>query len=370
MTPGGDYAPPTACSRSDLDATLPGSVTVPSRASNRDPTRVQIDVAVQDIFDLSLDVQPRRGRLDHDGIEVPGHCRQVANAARRGVLPILPVDGPAQFDVTASNDHLELVVGNFEIPVHRIDGCRSEIVVAVAGSNLPTIAARTNVASDLLWVGSVRLDQPFVQNRNFPHMTETVREEINHLAATIRALELKLEEALAKRRIELNFKVHDGVVHFEQAVIARHRLLRARLLKYVFGARPAMILSAPAIYSLIIPFILLDLFVAVYQAACFPVYGIPRVRRSDYFAFDREGLAYLNVIEKINCAYCAYSNGLLSYVREIASRTEEYWCPIKHARRVLGAHPRYASFVDYGDGDAYRHDLERLRAAARSEETT
>jgi hypothetical protein len=199
-------------------------------------------------------------------------------------------------------------------------------------------------------------------------MTDSVRDEIAQLAASIRALERQFERALAKRRMELNYKVHDGVVQFEQVVIEKHRLLKTRLMKYVFGARPAMILSAPAIYALIIPFLLLDLFVAVYQTVCFPVYGIPRVRRSDYLAFDRGQLAFLNVIEKLNCAYCSYANGVLAYVREVACRTEEYWCPIKHARRVLGVHARYGSFVDYGDGDAYRHDLERLRTEARSEE--
>ena len=199
-------------------------------------------------------------------------------------------------------------------------------------------------------------------------MTATVREDIARLAASMRTLERELEAAIAKRRIELNYKVQDVAVQFEHEVIERHRLLKAKLLKYVFGARPAMILTAPAIYALIIPFALLDLFVAVYQAVCFPVYGIPRVRRRDYFAFDREQLAFLNAVEKINCAYCAYANGLLAYVREIASRTEEYWCPIKHARRLLGTHPRYAGFVDYGDADAYRHDLESLRDKARSED--
>jgi hypothetical protein len=199
-------------------------------------------------------------------------------------------------------------------------------------------------------------------------MAEIVRDEITQLAGSIRALERQLEEALAKRRIELNYKMHDGIVQFEHVVIARHRLLKARLLSYIFGARPAMILTAPAIYSLIIPLVMLDLFVVVYQGVCFPVYGIPRVRRSDYMAFDRGHLAYLNAIEKINCAYCSYANGVLAYVREVASRTEEYWCPIKHARRVLGVHPRYGSFVDYGDADAYRHELEHLRAEARSEE--
>jgi hypothetical protein len=36
-------------------------------------------------------------------------------------------------------------------------------------------------------------------------------------------------------------------------------------------------------------------------------------------------------IEKINCAYCSYANGAIASVREMASRTEIYWCPIKHA---------------------------------------
>jgi len=199
-------------------------------------------------------------------------------------------------------------------------------------------------------------------------MADSARDEIRQLAGSIRALERQLEVMLAKRRVELNYEVRDGIVHFEHIVIAKHRLLKAQLLKYIFGARPAMILTSPVIYALIIPVALLDLFVAVYQMVCFPVYGIPRVRRADYLAFDREQLGYLNILEKLNCAYCAYANGVFAYVREVGSRTEQYWCPIKHARRVLGVHPRYGSFVDYGDGDAYRHELEQLRAEARSAE--
>jgi hypothetical protein len=199
-------------------------------------------------------------------------------------------------------------------------------------------------------------------------VTETVRDEITKLSGSIRALERELEVALAKRRIELNYTVQNGVARFEHIVVAKHRLLKARLSHYILGARPAMILTAPVIYALIIPVLLLDLFVAVYQTVCFPVYGIPRVHRSDYLAFDREQLAYLNALEKLNCWYCAYANGVFAYVREVSSRTEQYWCPIKHARRVLGVHARYGSFVDYGDGDAYRHELERLRAEARSQE--
>ena len=198
-------------------------------------------------------------------------------------------------------------------------------------------------------------------------MTASARDEIRHLGGAIRALERQLEVALAQRRIELNYTLDRGIARFEHALVAKHRLAKTRLLHYVLGARPVMFAIAPVIYSLIVPFVVLDLFVAAYQLVCFPACGIPRVRRGDYIVFDRAQLAYLNGLEKLNCAYCSYANGLLAYVREVAARTEQYWCPIKHARRVLGVHARYGSFTDFGDADAYRHELERLRSEARGQ---
>jgi hypothetical protein len=94
-------------------------------------------------------------------------------------------------------------------------------------------------------------------------------------------------------------------------------------------------------------------------------WGVRLVRRRDYFALDRHTLAYLNAIEKINCLYCSYVNGLIAYVHEIAARTEQYWCPIRHARRVRGAHQRYAAFAPCGDAWAYRRRLPMLRASVK-----
>ena len=120
-------------------------------------------------------------------------------------------------------------------------------------------------------------------------------------------------------------------------------------------------LSAPIIYSMIVPAVILDGFVTVYQAVCFPLYGIPKVRRRDYIAIDRHRLPYLNALQKLNCAYCGYFNGLIDYVREIASRTEQFWCPIRHARRVRGAPPRYWRFLRYGDGRELSSRWKELR---------
>jgi hypothetical protein len=104
---------------------------------------------------------------------------------------------------------------------------------------------------------------------------------------------------------------------------------------------------------LIIPFVALDIFVSVYQAVCFPIYGIRKVPRSDFIAIDRQHLQYLNGLQKLNCVYCGYCNGVISWVREVAARTEAYWCPIKHARSLAGTHGYYADYADYGDAEAF-----------------
>jgi hypothetical protein len=129
----------------------------------------------------------------------------------------------------------------------------------------------------------------------------------------------------------------------------------------------ATILTAPVIYSLIIPFLMIDLWTTVYQSICFRAYGIPRVQRGQYIHFDRRKLHYLNWIEALNCTFCSYANGVIAYVREVASRTEKYWCPIKHALRVADPHERYHDFLEYGDAAGYRSRLTSLRQALRDE---
>jgi hypothetical protein len=177
---------------------------------------------------------------------------------------------------------------------------------------------------------------------------------IASLTKRIAALELELEAELAKRSAGLRHGLEKGEERFAEEIQRRHRELKTGLATYIFKAPPLVILTAPVIYALILPFVLLDVFVVVYQFVCFPFYGIEKVRRGDYFVFDRQYLAYLNAVEKFNCAFCSYGNGVIVYVREVASRTEQHWCPIKHARRLIGAHAAYAGFADYGDAEAFR----------------
>jgi len=179
-------------------------------------------------------------------------------------------------------------------------------------------------------------------------------ERIAEIVAGIRRLEDELEQELENRRNAFKYTVEQRRVVFERDVKEQHEAFKQKLAPYLAGARPLVVLTAPIIYSVIIPFVLLDLFVSIYQAVCFPVYGIEKVRRSDYITFDRKHLSYLNGLEKFNCMYCSYGNGLIGYAREIAGRTEMHWCPIKHAKRMQGLHAQYPDFVEYGDAEGFQ----------------
>ncbi len=193
-------------------------------------------------------------------------------------------------------------------------------------------------------------------------MTHSVIDDLRErLAAARRDIEAEMEEQLAAQRERFRYTLHRGKVRFERDIRELQRRYRVGLLKYIRGARLGYVLSAPLIYGLIVPLVFLDLAVTLYQQVCFRIYKIPLVRRSDYIVVDRHHLAYLNGLEKLNCVYCGYANGLIAYAREIAGRTEQFWCPIKHARRAADPHDRADVFFDYGDAEAYRSRLQELR---------
>jgi hypothetical protein len=179
------------------------------------------------------------------------------------------------------------------------------------------------------------------------------------LSSAIRALQVELDAEMAKNRVGLRFGLERGRAVFEAELERLHKQARTSLYRYVINAHPLVVLTAPLIYTLIVPLVLLDVCVTLYQAICFPAYGLAKVRRADYLVFDRHHLPYLY------CAYCSYANGLINYVGEIAARTEAYWCPIKHARRMVMTHAHYADFADFGDAEAYRSAI----AASASEDT-
>lgn len=192
-----------------------------------------------------------------------------------------------------------------------------------------------------------------------------MHDEIRRILGEIRALEEELREKLHAHEERLEFRIRGRRVEFAEEIRAAHRKARVGIIRWVASGDIRNILSAPFIFALIIPFTLLDLFLCLYHAVCFRLYRLPPVPRADYVVIDRHHLHYLNILQKLNCVYCGYVNGVIAWARELASVTEQYWCPIKHARKVRGSHTRYAQFIDYGDTEAMAVRVVDLREELR-----
>ena len=188
-----------------------------------------------------------------------------------------------------------------------------------------------------------------------------MNDRIQHLLTQMAVLEDDLREALHEQETSMLFEIQGKRVEFEHSIRQAHRRLKRGFFHWLVTDRPQNLITGPLIYSLIVPLLILDLSVTLYQALCFPIYRIARVRRAHFIVLDRQHLEYLNFIEKFHCTYCAYASGLIAYVYEIVARTEQYFCPIKHARRIRGTHSRYPGFLDYGEAADYEVKLEAFR---------
>ena len=194
-----------------------------------------------------------------------------------------------------------------------------------------------------------------------------MNERITQLLAQMAALEDELRTAVHDQESRMFFQINGKRIEFESSVKAAHRKLKKNFFRWLVTNRPQNLITGPIIYGMVLPLMMLDFFVSFYQFTCFPIYGITKVRRADFIVFDRSHLGYLNFIEKFHCTYCEYGNGLMSYMAEILARTEQYFCPIKHAHKVLGTHARYNRFLDYGDAANYETRLEEFRIALGKE---
>lgn len=194
-----------------------------------------------------------------------------------------------------------------------------------------------------------------------------MNDRIQQLLDQITTLEDELRTALNEQQSSIFFQIKGKRVEFEQSIKETHRRLKRNFFRWLVTDRPQNLITGPIIYSMIVPLLITDLFITFYQLTCFPIYGIKKVKRADYIIFDRQHLNYLNFIEKFHCTYCAYGIGMIAYISEIVGRTEQYFCPIKHARKILGTHSRYAHFLEYGEADNYEAKLEAMRVVLNQE---
>ena len=173
-----------------------------------------------------------------------------------------------------------------------------------------------------------------------------------------------------KLRKKYNFEYIKWKIRFTREQNEENKKRKKSIWKTIFSSTIREILSIPFIYGFIVPAVILDISIFIYQNTAIRLYGIPLAKRSDYITFDRRHLSYLNWIEKINCLYCSYVNWLFAYVTEVAWRTEKYWCPIKHAKKMTSSHNWEKYFADYGDADWFKEVFRKNQEFYQDEKET
>lgn len=118
----------------------------------------------------------------------------------------------------------------------------------------------------------------------------------------------KTNDELFQKRKDFKTQMTQKKVELTRELKDWQKEFKTNLLKYVFTAKVRHLLSAPFIYAPFPFLVILDLVIEIYHRICFKLYRLPYVKRSDYIIIDRHKLAYLNLIEKINCCYCGYGN--------------------------------------------------------------
>ena len=188
-----------------------------------------------------------------------------------------------------------------------------------------------------------------------------MNDRIREIVEEIEAMKIKLAEEISQQESHISYEIKNGYVTFEKEVLAKQRENMKNLLSWFREVPLLHFLAAFLIYAMVIPTILFDVLLFIYQQVVFRIFKFRFIIRSDYMHFDHHFLGYLNPIEKLNCLYCSYFNGLMLYASAIAGRTELYFCPIKHAKKVVSKHKYYNTFLSYGDEEEYQKKLKELR---------
>ena len=180
-----------------------------------------------------------------------------------------------------------------------------------------------------------------LRNGKLEKLTEEARKSFDDLVESFREKRNLLKEMIRRKADLKKWKIN--------------------IFRSLFPVNYKMLLSMPFIYGFSVILLIFHLALEIYHQVCFRLFNIPIVKLKDYFIFDRQMLPYLNWFEKFNCLYCSYASSLSAYLMEIIGRTERFWCPIKHAKKIKNSHSQYPKFLGYLDAQAYREKVPELR---------
>ncbi len=120
------------------------------------------------------------------------------------------------------------------------------------------------------------------------------------LLEKIKEIETKIEDLLDAGKEKFSYEIKQGKAVFTKEVLKLQQYESKNIFVYIIQTPIPKLLSAPIVYSMIFPIIILDIFLTIYQWICFPIYKIKKIKRKDHIVMDRHRLKYLNSIEKVN----------------------------------------------------------------------
>ena len=115
---------------------------------------------------------------------------------------------------------------------------------------------------------------------------------VDRIVSAIHEAEEALSEDVRDQQQRWQYGLHRGRVWFDKEVRHAQKQLKQSIASFLRHGSVLNLLTTPIIYSLSLPFVLLDIWVSLYQWICFPIYGIDRVAHGRYFVIDRHKLGY------------------------------------------------------------------------------
>ena len=106
-----------------------------------------------------------------------------------------------------------------------------------------------------------------------------MNDRLQELLNKIKQLETELLEEIQKKEKEYFYEIRDKKIHFKKEIKKKNKLLVKKIRRYLGDAPLMNIITAPVIWSCLLPALFLDLVVSLYQMICFPVYSIPKVKQ-------------------------------------------------------------------------------------------
>ena len=89
--------------------------------------------------------------------------------------------------------------------------------------------------------------------------------QLDDLLDRLAHLERQVEEEVARAGKAWRYRIEAGRVRFEREVRQAHLRLRQGLPAFLRESNPLSLLTAPVIYSMVLPIALLDLWASMYQ---------------------------------------------------------------------------------------------------------